>query len=224
VNGDPPVYAEIDFTRRFRLPRIVFDCVYRDLLSEQDFQQRLSATSEPQASTLQKMTAALRVLAFGVANDSADEYVRLSESTVCETVHRFARFVVEKYQPVYHRKPTLSDLQRVLSEYEKAGFPGCMGCVDYSHWVWKNCPMSLHGQYQGKSMKRSIGMETVADKDLYLWHLCIGLPGEMNNLVVMAFFPLFQSMLVGSFPPPISYTVNRIERTFRLYLCDGMYP
>ena len=224
MNGDPPVYDEIDFTRLFRLPCIVFDRVYRDLLSEPYFQQRLSATSKPQASTLQKMTAALRVLAFGVLNDSVDEYVRLYESTVCEAVHRFARSVVEKYQPVYLRKPTLSDLQRVLSEYEKAGFPGCMGCVDYSHWVWKNCPMSLHGQYQGKSLKRSIVMETVAEKDLYLWHFYIGIRGAMNDLNVMAFFPLFHAMLAGSFPPPISYTVNGVERTFRFYLCDGMYP
>jgi len=88
VDGDPLVYAEKDFTRRFRLPRIVFDRVYRDLLSEPYFQQRLNATGEPQASNLQKLTAALRVLAFGVAYDSVDEYVRLSESAVSETVDR----------------------------------------------------------------------------------------------------------------------------------------
>jgi len=96
VDGDPPVYVEKDFTRRFRLPHIVFDLVYRDLLSEPYFQQRLNATDEPQASTLHKLTAALRVLACGVAYGSVDECVPLSESTVCETVHRFARFVVDK--------------------------------------------------------------------------------------------------------------------------------
>jgi len=223
VDGDPPVYDEKDFTRRFRLRHIVFDRVYRELLSEPYFQQRLNAKDEPQASTLQKLTAALRVLAFGVAYDSADEYVRLSESAVRETVHRFARFVVDKFQLVYLRKPTLSDLQRLLSDYEKAGFPGCMGCVDCSHWVWKNCPMSLHGQYQAKSMKRSIVMETVADKDLYLWHFYTGLPGAMNDLNVMAFSQLFQTMLAGSNPPPISYTVNGVERTLPYYLCDGIY-
>jgi len=96
VDGDPPVYVEKDFIRRFRLPHIVFDRVYRDLLSEPYFQQRLNATGEPQASTLHKLTAALRVLASGVAYGSVDECVPLSEPTVCETVHRFARFVVGK--------------------------------------------------------------------------------------------------------------------------------
>jgi len=144
------------------------------------FQQRLNATVQPlEASTLQKMTAALRVLAFGVAYDSMSEYVRWSESTVCKTVHHFAHFVVDKYHPVYLRQPTLPDLQRILSDYEQAGFPGCMKCVDCSHCVWKKCPISLHGQYQGRSLKRSIVMDTVADKDLYLWHLYIGLPAKL---------------------------------------------
>jgi len=84
--------------------------------------------------------------------------------------------------------------------------------------------MSLHGQYQGKSMKKPIVMETAADTDLYHWHVYIGLPGAMNDVKVMAVSPLFQSMLSGSFPLPISYTVNCVERTLPYYLCDGIYP
>jgi len=66
-------------------------------------------------------------------------------------------------------------------------------------------------------------METVADKDLYLWHFYIGVSGTMNDLNVMAFSP-FNSMTSGSFPPPISYTVNGVERTLPYVLCDGIYP
>jgi len=67
-------------------------------------------------------------------------------------------------------------------------------------------------------------METVADEALYLWHFYVGLPGAMSDLNVLASSPLFQSMLAGSFPPPISYTVNGVERTLPYYLCDGIYP
>jgi len=79
-------------------------------------------------------------------------------------VHRFARSVVDMYQPVSFRKHALSDLQRTLSDDEKAGFLGCMSCVDCCHSVWKNCPLALHVQYHGKSMKRSIVMKTVAEQ------------------------------------------------------------
>ena len=224
VDGQPPIYDETDFERRFRLPRIVFDRLYRALACEPYFQQRVNATGQPQSSTLAKLSAALRVLAYGEASDRPDEYVRLSESTINETVRRFARFVVDKFKPVYLRKPTRADLERIMKEYEEAGFPGCMGCVDCSHWQWASCPVAQHGQYQGKSGKRTIVMETVADKDLYLWHFFCGLPGAMNDLNVMAFSPLFHSMIAGTFPPPIPYTVNGVERTLPYFLCDGIYP
>jgi len=224
LNGQPPIYDEVDFERRFRVPRVVFDRLYRAALCEPYFQQRVNATGEPQSSTLVKISAALRVLAYGEATDRVDEYVRLSESTVNETVHRFARFVIDKFKPVYLRPPTRADLQRVMKAYEDAGFPGCMGCVDCSHWEWASCPVAQHGQYQGKSGKRTIVMETVADMDLYLWHFFIGMPGAMNDLNVMAFSPLFQSMIAGDFPPPITYTVNGVERTLPYFLCDGIYP
>ena len=37
-------------------------------------------------SSLQKMTAALRILAYGVAVDSTDEYVKIGESTAAESL------------------------------------------------------------------------------------------------------------------------------------------
>jgi len=99
-----------------------------------------------QSSTLQKVAAALRVLAYGLPADEVDEYDRLEESTINETVQRITRFVVEKYQPLYLRETTRADLQRIMDDYADAGFPGCMGCVDCSHWVWKMCPVAFHAQ------------------------------------------------------------------------------
>ena len=97
--------------------------------------------------------------------------------------------MVEKYKPLYLREPIFADLQLIMDDYADAGCPGCMGCVDCSHWVWKMCPGAFLGQYQGKSKKRSIVMETVAVKDLYLWQFSIGLPDTMNDLNVMTFSP-----------------------------------
>ena len=148
-----------------------------------NFQQRVNVTGEMQSSTLQKVAAALRVLTYGLPADEVDEYARLSGSTLDEAVHRFTRFVVEKYKPVHLREPTRADLQlvMVMDDYADAGFPGCRGCVDCSHWVWRMCPGAFHGQYQGMSKKRSIVMETVADKNLYLWHFYTGLSGTKND-------------------------------------------
>ena len=40
------------------------------------------------------MTAAIRMLAYGVAADVVDDYVRIGESTTIESLKRFVRAVV----------------------------------------------------------------------------------------------------------------------------------
>jgi hypothetical protein len=42
-------------------------------------------------SSLQKMTAALRILAYGVAIDSTDEYVRIGKSTAIESLKKLLK-------------------------------------------------------------------------------------------------------------------------------------
>jgi hypothetical protein len=45
-------------------------------------------------SSLQKCTAALRMLAYGAPGDSQDDYIRMVESTAMECMSRFCRAVV----------------------------------------------------------------------------------------------------------------------------------
>jgi len=150
LDGRPLIYYKKVFERRVPLPRIVFDRVYRDVLSVLCFHQRVSATKKMQSYTLQKVAAALRVLVSGFPADEVDEYARLSDSTINETVHRFTRNILEKYKPNNLREPIRADLQGVKDDYADVGFPGCMGCGDCFHWDWRICPVALHGQYQGK--------------------------------------------------------------------------
>ena len=46
-------------------------------------------------SSLQKITAALRMLAYGVTADFMDEYVRIGESTVMKSLKKFVKAVVD---------------------------------------------------------------------------------------------------------------------------------
>ena len=100
MNGEPPVYDERDFERRFRVPRSVFMRIYEDIKGELWWQQRPNATGRLQAHPLQKLVAAFRVLAYGETPDRADEYVRLSKSTIHEATNRLVAFVVRRYEAV----------------------------------------------------------------------------------------------------------------------------
>ena len=108
--------------------------------------------------------------------------MRLSESTITESFYRFMHLTIRKFGSEYIRKPSREDLERILSKMESRGFPGCIGNVDCSHFVWKQCPKAWNGQYQGKSGKRSIVMEIVTDYELWIWSLIVGLPGSLNDI------------------------------------------
>jgi hypothetical protein len=96
-------------------------------------------------ATVQKVTVALRMLAYGGLADSLDEYIRMGESTVLETVNKFTRAIVAIFGPEYLREPNEHDIARLHAKTEERGFPGMLGSIDCMHWEWEKCPVSLHG-------------------------------------------------------------------------------
>ncbi|XP_010693615.2 uncharacterized protein LOC104906544 [Beta vulgaris subsp. vulgaris] len=80
--ADQLVYSARLFRRRFRMQRHVFLRIMESVVaSDVWFTQKRDATGQLGLSPLQKCTAAIRMLAYRVAADSLDEYVRISEST-----------------------------------------------------------------------------------------------------------------------------------------------
>ena len=84
---DEPVYDDHLFRRRYKMRRPLFLCLV-DGVSRFDswFLQAPDATGRLGLSTLQKSTAAIRMLAYGVPADACDEYVRLGENTMLEAM------------------------------------------------------------------------------------------------------------------------------------------
>ena len=86
------VYDETLFRRRFHLSRPLFLRILHTLQQHNDyFVQRRNAANTVGLSDEQKMTAALRMLAYGMFADSLDEYVRIGEITTIECVKRFCQ-------------------------------------------------------------------------------------------------------------------------------------
>ena len=109
------------------------------------FQWKSNAAGVPGFTTLQKVTAVVRMLAYGGPADRLDEYIRMGESTILETVNKFTRTIVEEYGDIYLREPNAHDIARLLEVAEQRGFPGMLGSIDCMHWEWEKCPTSLHG-------------------------------------------------------------------------------
>ena len=145
------------------------------------FVQRRNAAGVLGLSSLQKVTAALRMLAYDVAADQVDEYLRIGETTAIESLKRFVKVVIEVFGDEYLRSPNTNDLARLLAKGKERGFPGMLGSIDCMHWKWKNCPIAWHGMYSGHVHEPTIILEAVASYDLWLWHAFFGLPGCTHN-------------------------------------------
>uniref|UniRef100_A0A0D3CWJ9 DDE Tnp4 domain-containing protein n=1 Tax=Brassica oleracea var. oleracea TaxID=109376 RepID=A0A0D3CWJ9_BRAOL len=187
------------------------------------FQQRRDAVGRLGLSTLQKCTAAIRMLAYGSAAGAGDEYLRLGESTSLSCLTNFTECVIQLFGDEYLRRPTPEDLQRLLDIGEIRGFPGMIGSIDCMHWEWKNCPTAWKGQYSRGSGKPTIVLEAVASQDLWIWHAFFGPPGTLNDINVLDRSPVFDDIYQGR-AARVTYMVNGHQYDLAYYLTDSIYP
>jgi hypothetical protein len=132
------------------------------------FQQRCDATGKLGLSSIQKVTAALRILCYGVSSDATDEYVRIGDSTALQSFKAFVEAVCECFGQEYLRQPTQEDIEKQTAINTRRGFPGMFGSLNCTHWNWRNCAVGLHGQYRDKDGNCSIILEAVASYHLWI--------------------------------------------------------
>ncbi|KAL2490984.1 putative harbinger transposase-derived nuclease [Abeliophyllum distichum] len=187
------------------------------------FNQKRDGVGKLGLSTFQKITVMFRMLAYGVAVDATDEYIKIGESTAIESLKRFCRAIVEVFAEQYLRPPNANDIARLLHIGKQRGFPEMLGSLDCMHWKWKNCLTGWAGQYTGRSGHPTIILEAVADYDLWIWHANFGLPGSNNDINVLEASHLFTN-LAQSIAPPANYVLQGQEYNTGYYLADGIYP
>ncbi|CAL2232611.1 unnamed protein product [Prunus armeniaca] len=146
---------------RHRHSRIMHDICNYDAY----FVQKCDATGVLGLLPEQKLTAVIRMLAYGASADQVDEVAQMGKSTTLEALVRFCDAVENLYTRDYLRRPTPRDLQRLLQKAEARGFPGMIGSIDCMHWQWKNCPTAWQGDYENRKGTKSIILEAVVGFD-----------------------------------------------------------
>lgn len=65
-----------------------------------------------------------------MAADFLDDYVRMSESTIMESLEHFCESIISVFSSKYLRQPNTKDIKRLLHVGEARGFPGMLGSID----------------------------------------------------------------------------------------------
>jgi len=193
--------------------------------SDNYFTQRVDATNKEGISPLAKCTTTMRMLAYGVAADAVDEYIKIGSSTTLECLRRFLKGIIRLYEQVYLRALTQDDLQRILHVSEMRGFPGMIRSIDCMHAgsgkiVLKHRKVNLPGGNKGTT---TVILEAVASHDLWICHAFFGCPGTLNDINVLDRSPVFDDVEQGK-APRVNYFVNQRPYNMAYYLADGIYP
>lgn len=197
------VYCDEDFQRWFRMGRNLTQRIIVELCQV----QTLSARHVRGFSPEQKVTAALRILCYGVPTDSTDDYICIGKTTSFRYLKLYCETIVNHFGPNFLRKPTQEDVQRITAENTKRGFPGMLGSLDCVHWTWHACPVEWAGQYKGDYPKPTVILEASATYDCWFWHAFFWLPGSNNNLNVLYKSQLFEDIKNG-IAPHCNFTIN----------------
>ncbi|CAL8088509.1 unnamed protein product [Prunus armeniaca] len=218
------LYPASKFRERYRMQPHLFQKIMHDICNyDTYFIQKHDAVGALGLIPEQKLTAALRMFAYGASAKQLDEIVRMGKSTVLECLVRFCDAVENLYTREYLRKPTPRDLQRLLQKGEARGFPGMIGSIDCMHWQWKNCPTAWQGEYGNRKGQKSIILEAVASFDCWVWHAFFGVAGSQYDLNVLGQSPVFNEVLRGH-SPQVTYQINNTVYSGAYYLADEIYP
>ncbi|XP_038697986.1 uncharacterized protein LOC119995544 [Tripterygium wilfordii] len=110
-----PTYNENFFRRRYRMSRDLFNRIHEGVvLYDNYFVQSRDAANKVGLSSLQKVTAALRMMAYGVSADMIDENLWIAESTANEAMKNFVEAVIVVFGERYLRQPNSTDIARLL--------------------------------------------------------------------------------------------------------------
>jgi hypothetical protein len=226
-SGENSIYNEVDFERRFRVSRPVFNRIYDAILYKGKFSHKKDATGKLGIHPLVRTVACFRYLAYGNSFDSCDEYLRLSDTSCLVSVKEFCSLVVQKFGSFYlNRTPSKEERDHILNFNKSRGFPGMFASWDCSHFKWDKCPIELHGGFKSRyANMKTVVLECVVDCNLWIWFMNFGNAGSLNDLNILAKSNIVSSIWDGSFDIRCQpYEVNGTVRDYMYFLVDGIYP
>ncbi|XP_070680368.1 uncharacterized protein [Malus domestica] len=108
-------YFNPDFKRRFRMRRYVFEHLLHDVQHVNPyFRQKLDRAGHLGFSPYQKVTIALRMLAYASPADAMDDTYGMSKSTCLNNLVEFCHTIVQIYKEEYLREPNQADMDWLI--------------------------------------------------------------------------------------------------------------
>ncbi|XP_048430132.1 uncharacterized protein LOC125472538 [Pyrus x bretschneideri] len=99
------------------------------------FQQKLDRACRLGFSPHQKVTIALRMMAYASPTDAMDDTYDMSESTCLDTLAELCDIIVHLYKEEYLCEANQKDLDRLFRKVEDRGFLGTIGSLQFTNLI-----------------------------------------------------------------------------------------
>jgi hypothetical protein len=106
------------------------------------------------------------MLVYGVSADFLDDYVRMGESTIIESLKHSVKAIVDFFGDKYLRAPNAQGTARLMAMNSARGFPSVLDSIDCMHWRWDKCPTAWRGAYTRHKDGSIMILEDVASQNL----------------------------------------------------------
>lgn len=224
-----PRFDDKQFERTFRIRRSMVDYIIGHLAREDTFwTQTIDSRGKLSIHPHVKFCAAQKMMCYGVSFSAFKDYFQMGESTARLCMSKLSRGIVEcpEIAEVYLRNPSKSDARRIAKMHKEVhGINGMMGSLDVTKIPWQNCPAAWKGQFVGKEGVPTLGLEAVADYNLWIWHSAFGFPGSLNDINIWERSPLLEMMQDGTHSEmDFSFEIDGVVFSLLYYLVDGIYP
>lgn len=186
---DPLSKAGKTFRLRFRLPFRLFEYVVGVCKSEKVFSGDEDAIGVPSMPVEIKVLGALRTLRRGTIHDDVAEMTGAHAET-----HRraFIKLIAAVPKLLYSQWVTIpagdsEELQKILSEYARLGFPNAVGSIDATHIHWARCPAHAANNHTGKEGYPTRAFNVAVSHSGRILSCSKGHPGARNDKAIVRY-------------------------------------
>ena len=200
THHDPNTRAGKLFRRRFRVPLPLFVEIVAICKASDKFSKKERDCCGNETVPIELMVlAALRLLGRGITFDGVAEVTNVSEETCRLFFHKFCAFWgIDQFENYVFPPSDDADIANIVGEYEKLGFPGCIGSADVTHIPWDRAPAGLIALYTGKEKIATLAYEVACTHRRRIISCTSGFPGSRNDKYIVRYDSFIQSLHNGA--------------------------
>ena len=193
------------FRLRFRVPYSLFRDMVQECIEGNIFGRTIIGVEF-------KLLGCLRILGRNHVGDDVVEHLKIGGKTVNTMFKTFLKLYADMYYHKYVYVPEGEEMDKVVDDYTRMGFPGCVGSMDVTHVLWHQCPVSLRHLCVGRYSSPTVAFQLVCGHNRKIHHVSKPFYGATNDITIT---------YNDTYPREVMMGLRHHDRTFTTYNREG---